>query len=436
MTRRSILFSIRGSLWFVPVLLMVLSVVAALCFVQLDRWLQAANLDIYPDVLPASASGAREILSVIASSSITVAGVIFSITILTLSLAAAQYSPRVLRSFMRDRLNQAVLGVLISLFVYSLLVMRATAGEDGSFVPQLSLWLAVLLVLVALGFLIAFIHNSAVSIHAPEIASRIAAETIAALDSVQRSSHKDKSAQISAVLPNEKELRDISWQPVPAHKSGYVQDVDVSSLFAIACERNITIRVEHAVGDFVVAGRALLQVAGLDKVDARFTRKLQGQFGIDSYRTIEQDPAFGIRELVDIAIKALSPSINDTSTAIHCLDHLGVILHHAARRRAFPQTHRQQDKLRLIMERPESSHLIDLAFNEIRQAARGNVALMLRLFHVARELREDIAESELRKRIREHIRLVGENIEREVPSASDRTILKQAEAKAVSASAQ
>ncbi len=173
MTKRSAWYSIRGSLWFVPGLLFVISMLAALGLVQLDIWLDARNLKAMPNALAAGPDGAREILTVIASSTMTIAGVIFSVTIVTLSLAAAQYSPRVLRSFMRDRLNQTVLGVLVSVFIYALLVLRAIRSEGDIFVPQISLWFGVLLALVVVGFFIAFIHNTAVSIQAPEIVSRI-----------------------------------------------------------------------------------------------------------------------------------------------------------------------------------------------------------------------------------------------------------------------
>ncbi|MGQ9424451.1 DUF2254 domain-containing protein [Gilvimarinus sp. F26214L] len=423
MTRRSILLSVRASLWFVPVLLFALSIAAALVLVQLDLWLDANGIIGLPDTLAADAEGARQILSVIASSTITVAGVIFSITIVTLSLAAAQYSPRVLRSFMRDRTNQTVLGVLVGVFTYALLVMRAIRSGDAPFVPQLALWFGILLMLVGLASIILFIHNTAVSIQAPEIVARISSETIEALDEVRNLAHEDRDAEALRELPDNAEIRDLKWEGVPATQSGYVQDVALKALFDLACEHDLVLRVDRVVGDFAVEGRPLISVTAPEQVPRDVRKELVEQFGISSYRAVDQDPSFGIRQLVDIALKALSPSMNDTTTAIHCIDHLGVVLHHAVRGPDLPQTHRYGGRLRLILKRPGNARFFDLAFNEIRQSAGGNVAVLLRLFRVLRELRETITDLELQRELRRHIELISANIERHVPCESDRRAL-------------
>jgi uncharacterized membrane protein len=424
MTRRSIWYSIRGSLWFVPGVLLAVGVALAIVLVQLDRWLDARNIESIPEALFAGPEGARQILSVIAGSTITVAGVIFSITIVTLSLAAAQYSPRVLRSFMRDRMNQTVLGVLVLVFAYNLLVLRAVREGGGTvFVPQISLWVGILLVFVAIGFFIAFIHTTAISIQAPEIVARIANETLHAVDAVGHISHEDHSATISDELPGATLLAQLDWQIIPSRQSGYIQDINISALFKIACRHDVALRVQRSVGDFAVQGRALVLASCPGKLDEKVVSEVQQKFAIDSVRTVEQDPAFGIRQLVDIALKALAPSSNDTTTAIHCIDYLSVILHHAVQQHALPQTHREAGKLRLIVPRPSTNHLLDLALNEIRQSAGGNVAVLLRLFRIARQLREDVENPHIRRHIRRHIDLISENIYRNVPSAADRKVL-------------
>lgn len=431
MTQRSAWYSIRGSLWFVPGLLFLFSVFAALGLVQVDTWLDVRELARVPKAFSAGPEGARQILSVIASSTITIAGVIFSVTIVTLSLAAAQYSPRVLRGFMRDRLNQSVLGILVSVFIYSLLVLRAIRSEEQVFVPQIALWFGILFALVAIGFFIAFIHNSAVSIQAPEIVSRIANESLSALKAVGETSHEDGSSEMRDTAPSDEQLEGIQWQSIPSRKSGYVQDVDIHALFDLATRHNILLRVERPVGDFTVAGRPLVSVGGCMEINKKLAHQVQQQFGINSYRTVDKDPAFGVRQLVDIALKALSPSSNDTTTAIHCLDYLGVILHQAIQGGPLPQIHLQRGNIRLILRQPETPHLIDLAFNEIRQSAGGNVAVLLRMFRVARQLREDSQDSRLQALLLKHIHLIGENIDRDVPCSADREVLKQAARRAI-----
>lgn len=417
MTRRSIWYNIRGSLWFVPFLFFLFSAASALALVELDRWLDAGGIARLPDSMVAGPDGAREILTVISGSTITIAGVIFSVTIVTLSLAAAQYSPRVLRSFMRDRLNQSVLGVLVGVFTYSLLVLRSIRSNGVDFVPQISLWFGILFVLVAIGFFIAFIHNTAVSIQAPEIVSRIAHETTSALDAARKTSLEGGTTE-----EHGDQLKEVQWETVPSRKSGYVQDIDIEGLFEIASRKDLVLKVEAAVGDFIVAGRPIVRVGNGAEVDPPLEEKIQDQFGIDSYRTVDQDPAFGIRQLVDIALKALSPSVNDTTTAIHCIDYLGVILHKVFNTSRLPRIHLQEDKVRLVIDQPQIPHLIDVALNEIRQNTDANMAVLLRLFKLMGQMLEDTDDPLLQEHIRNHIRLTSENIDRYVPSSSDRTV--------------
>ncbi|MEX1031781.1 MAG: DUF2254 domain-containing protein [Cellvibrionaceae bacterium] len=426
MTKRSIWFSIRDSLWFVPLLFFLASVAFAVALIQVDVWVDASQSLRWPANLTAGPEGARQILSVIAGSVVTVAGVIFSITIVTLSLAANQYSPRVLRSFMRDKLSQIVLGVLVGTFVYSLLVLR-TVRADTDFVPQLALWFGILMALVAIGSFIAFIHNTAVSIQAPEIIARIAGETLQALDAVRESSNEGGLA-----IDHEEEVQKHRWHAVPSRESGYVQDVDVEKLYETACEWQLALRVECPVGEFVVAGRPLVSVSGRALVDDdELTRHIQRQFGINSYRTIGQDPGFGIRQIVDIALKALSPSLNDTTTAIHCIDYLGVILHAALQSSARPHVHLEGNKLRLILPQAENEHLIDIAFNEIRQNAGANVAVVLRLLRLIRQLLEDTDQADLRDIILKHINLIIDDAHRHIASKPDRTTIADAAQKAL-----
>lgn len=428
MTRRSVWFSLRGSLWFVPLLLLILGAVAALGFVQLDLHMGGQLYGRWPVMLQAGPDSARQILSAIAGSMITVAGVVFSITIVALSLSANQYSPRVLRNFMRDRLNQTVLGVFVSVFVYSLLVLQSIRSGQELFVPQLALWFGLLLVIVSIGFLIAFIHHTAASIQSSEIVARIAEETLEALGAAQRIANKGGS-----IFSECSDLTRLQWQGVPSWESGYVQDVDVRKLFDLACRQQFVLRVECPVGEFVVAGSPLVFVSGTVAPDKALVKKIQRLFGINSYRTIEQDPAFGVRQIVDIALKALSPGINDTTTAIHCVDYLGVILRAATHLTVSPEVHREQSEPRLVLRQHGPEHLADIALHEIRQNARGNMAILLRLLRLLRQLREVSDNPQLRKHLRDHAFLVARAAERDVPEPADRARVAQALEKTLSA---
>lgn len=421
MTKRSIWFSLRGSLWFVPLLMLMAGAALALGLVQIDLRFNTQLNQHWPKALSAGPEGARAILTAIAGSMITVAGVVFSITIVTLSLAANQYSPRVLRNFMRDLVNQMVLGLFVGVFAYSLLVLQAIRTDDTSFVPQLALWFGIVLVIVSIGFLIAFIHHIAASIQASEMISRIADETLSALNSARRI-----SSEGGATVDIHKDKMPLQWQSIPSHESGYIQDIDVEKLFALACKRQIIFRVECPVGDFVVAGRPLVSFSGEIAADKKLSSSVQQLFGINSYRTIEQDPAFGIRQIVDIALKALSPGINDTTTAIHCIDYIGVILHHAIQLTRLPDVHEDRGKPRLMLPQHGTDHLLDIALNEIRQNARGNVAVLLRLLRLLRQLREDVKDSTLRAHLRNHALLIAEDAKCHTPELSDQSKVMQA----------
>ncbi|HEX2100347.1 MAG TPA: DUF2254 family protein, partial [Candidatus Synoicihabitans sp.] len=253
------------------------------------------------------------------------------------------------------------------------------------------------------------------TIQASEIVARIAEETVAALRAVHASFEVAPSAAehpASAVAGDKLEIA--------AGHTGYIQDVDVVGLYRFACRRGVTVEVRRAVGDFVIAGRPLLAIspaADLKMAD----RKLLGRaFGIQNYRTIEQDPEFGLRQIVDIALKALSPGINDSTTAVHCVDYLEVILHVAIRCPAVPEQQWEGDRLRITMKQPGTSRLLNVALNEIRQNARTNVAVILRLLKLVRELAEEAQDDALRTELRRHAELIVASARLSIPLADDR----------------
>ncbi len=220
---------LQASLWFIPALMVGAAVVIAAGLVQLDSTVSGDRLTAFaPKVFGAGAAGSRALLSAIASSMITVAGVTFSITVVALVLASSQYSPRILRNFMQDRANQVVLGVFLGIFAYSIVVLRTIrAGDEGAFVPSLAVFGGVLLAFVAIGFLVFFIHHIAVAIQATSIIGSAAFETVAAIERLfpteigEEAAPDERAARQAAVL---------QWGKIPARRSGYVQRVDAEAL--------------------------------------------------------------------------------------------------------------------------------------------------------------------------------------------------------------
>lgn len=372
---------IRDSLWFLPSMLTVGAIVLAVITIQIDV------ADVLPDepagvwLFSSTASGARGVLSAIAGSFITVTGVVFSITIVALQLASTQFTPRILRNFTADRANQLVLGIFIATFTYALLVLRVVRGEqDGvtpedieqaaesgqsitAFVPHLSVTVAVLLAVVGIGFLIYFIDHAARSVQASVIIDRV---TNDALRTLERRLPEEVGE--SGERTPEAATPDAQGTVITSHRSGYVQGVDGDALMHLLHAGSLTIRLEPAVGDYLLPGGTLATVwpagsAATEEVE----KSIRSAYVLGHERTNHLDVELGLIELSDIAVKALSPSINDPTTAILCLDRLAEILLAAGRQEPTAEVRRASNGTGiLILPRREFASLVKTALDEIR----------------------------------------------------------------------
>jgi uncharacterized membrane protein len=371
--------NLRASFWFAPAVMMLAAAMLAASLVAVDA---VAGLDLarsHPHLFGASAEGARSILSTLASSMINVAGVTFSITIVTLSLATGQYTSRVLRNFMRDRANQVVLGAFVSIFVYCIIVLRTIRGEPDGFVPSLAVFAGIVLGFGGIVFLIFFIHHVATSIQASGMICRIAEETLAVIDTLypDTANEERESPEADTGL-----VAEHHWRPIPSGRTGYVQTIDVEGIVAWAVEHDAVVRILRGTGEFVIAENPGLAVAVDHGHAGPELANVNVCFSTAPFRTIEGDPAFGIRQLVDIALKALSPGMNDTTTAVTCLHYLGSILARLSRRRLPPPILRHEGEIRLILRTPTYPDFVDACFNQILEHARGNVAVLLTMLEV------------------------------------------------------
>lgn len=382
---KTLWLTLDSSLWFVPTLMVLAALVAAYGLVHLDVAIGSAWTARYPLLFGAGAAGARGMLSAIASSMITVAGLIFSLTLSTLAQVASQYTSRLLRNFMRDRTNQVVMGFFVSIFVYCLAVLRTIrGGDEGSFVPSLAVAFGLLLALVSIGMLIFFIHHIASSIQAANIVASVAAETARLLDKVfpqhlGNAATPTERADLAAGPP-------LHWQPLPAPVAGYVQGLDYDALLAFAQKAGVVVRLEQAVGSFVVAGAPLASVASPKgqplPASTDLARQLADCCRIGNQRTLDQDVGFGLRQLVDIALKALSPGINDVTTAVMCLDRLGSLLRVLAGRHLASSVRADDNQVRVLTIEPDFASYLSTALDQIRANAQKALAIYLRLFAV------------------------------------------------------
>lgn len=380
-----------------------------------DRWLAQ-----WPRLFGAGAEGARGMMSTIAGSMMTVVGVTFSMILVVLALASSQYTSRILRNFMRSRVTQVVLGIFAGIFTYCLIVLRTIrSGDEGAFVPSLAVFFGFVLALGGVGALMFFIHHIASSIEASSIIASVARETIAAIDRMfpERLGEGPDEDEDD---PTPRPPAERNWRAVPAKESGYIQSVDNAALLRVVRDRKTIVRMERGIGEFVVRDTALASLALEDPPDQETTGALQATFSISSHRTVEQDAAFGIRQIVDVALKALSPGINDVTTAVTCVDYLTAILARIAPRQ-IPSSHRYEEgELRVIAKGPSFESLLVESFDQIRSSATGNVAIMLRMLGALQTIAGLTAGIHRRRALCDQAQWIAELAERTLESVHDR----------------
>lgn len=429
-TLRNLFEALRSSLWFIPMLLLSGAVALAVGLVEVDSNISRERLTDWPRLFGAGAEGSRGLLSAIAGSMITVAGVTFSITVVALALASGQYTSRILRNFIRDRANQVVLGVFVGVFAYCLVVLRTIrGGDEGAFVPSVAVLVAMLLAFAAIGFLIFFIHHIAASIQATSIIEAVAGETLDAVDRLFPAEVGGAAAEPVGEAV-EAALTGLTWVAIPARKTGYVRGIDADALFDVAREQDVVVRMETGIGEFVIEGSPLASVAG-KQPDEESILRLNAAYAVGRDRTVQQDAAYGIRQLVDVALKALSPGINDTTTAINCVDYLGAILARLAARPVETPGRSDGHRLRLITRGPTFAGLLAEAFDQIRQNAEGNVAVLARLLQILEIVAKRTTDVHRVLALRHQADLAAETAERSVPTAHDRAAIRATRAQMI-----
>lgn len=373
---------LRSTFWFLPALMAGTAILLALATVALDagaagQWLSAHGL-----IYSGGAEGASAVLGAIAGSMITIAGVVFSLTLVALSLASSQFGPRLLRNFMRDTTTQLVLGTFVATFLYCLFVLRTIrreSAEVSEFVPHLSVTLGILAVVISLGVLIYFIHHVSSSIQADELIASVYRDLDDAINRLfpEKIGHaaRDDDGDDDALAAFEREAG-----AVESARDGYLQAIDGEGLLKLATEEDLLLRIPHRPGHYIVAGTPLLLVRPGSRSDDEFSERVNGLFIIGSQRTGVQDLEYPVNQLAEIAVRALSPGVNDPFTALSCIDRLGSALCRLAQR-DMPAAGRydEADTLRVITAPLSFPAIVEAAFDPIRQYGRSSAAVTVRL---------------------------------------------------------
>ena len=363
--------------------MVVAAVGAAIIVVYIDRQLGSDSYGFLNFFYSGGVDGARSILATIAGSMITVAGVTFSITIVALTLTTSQFGPRLLRNFVRHPGNQVVLGAFVGTFIYCLLVLGSIDDRGGYlFVPIMAVNFAILLVIANVGILVYFIHYISASIQADNVVQAVYNELIERLCPLFPDDIADDTG-IAGNIDEDPQARMSSYRKsrsIPAPKDGYLQAQDVGGLLNIAVTTDSILGVEYRPGEYITADSTLVIVQFDSQFSDESAEEVVNSFYIGPQRSPLQDAEYAIHQLVEIAVRALSPGINDPFTAISCIDRLGSALSFLARR-SFPSSHLcdEQGALRLVIKPWTFAGVVNAAFDQIRQNSKSNVAVTARL---------------------------------------------------------
>jgi uncharacterized membrane protein len=406
---RKLLYDLAETFWLLPALIVGIGILLAVGLISIDR------NDIVPDWMVNSpwlynggGTGARTLLGAIVSSTIGVAGTVFSITIAALSLAAGQMGPRLLRNFTRDRGNQFTLGVFLGTFSYALMVLRSVRTvSEGAFVPHLSLSVALLLALVCVATLVYFVGH---------MAGRISVDTVIHLvsDDVRSAIQRLTVPQDQPAGPPAEMWRDAV--PVMDPRRGYLQQLQTNSLADWAAEQGTALRLLVRPGNYVFPGAPIaLMTPGVEGAAAA----IRDATALGPTRVGADDLEFAVRQLVEVAVRALSPGINDPNTAIAVLDQLGAALCDFVPVHSDCGLSMREGRAVLMVPVVDYDGLTDEMFHMIRQFGTGCTAVLLRMLEVLTAVASSEHAPSRVATLRRHADLVLADAERTVPNRSD-----------------
>ncbi len=421
---------LRTNLWLVPGIEVLAAVALFVGTLSLDRAAYRGEFGLPAWVISGTADAARQILTAIAAAVMTVVGVVFSIILVTLTLASTQFGPRMLRNFIRDRATQLTLGTFVATFVYAVLVLVSIGpGFHGDFVPHIGVTVTLALMVAALALLIYFIHHTATSIQLPQVIASIARDLSEAID--VQGGHKGAAGSApgrerglsSAELLTR--MEEDGGGVVRAPVSGYLQFIRHRTLVQFAAEADAVIALEYRPGHFLVQGHPFAAVWPPEAAP-RVSDALGRAHITGPYRTLTQDISFGIDQLVEIAIRALSPAVNDTFTALTCIDWLGDSLCKIMDRWRPARVHRDsRGFIRVITAEPSYERLVQRAFEKIRQAGQGMPAVMIRQLDALAKIMTGTSSAGQRRVLLDQAAMIERASERSVPEAADRADIRR-----------
>jgi len=438
-------------------LMILLALLLAAVLITIDRNVQLEGIEVLGALFPKGTQSAGTLLSAIATSILTVTGSIFSIVIVAIQLASGQFGPRMLRDFMHDRVNQFTLGVCGATFIYELAILWAIEdSKDISFTPQISVFVGFLLAIISTFVIIYFVHHIAEIVHADNLIARIGHDSESSIHKILPKVDKQKKDRQQTNPSPADQTRQIQEIPadfeekaiaLPSHRSGYIQQIDYDALCAIAAQHHLILKLLYRPGQFAVEDSKLLYAYSEKGAKTAASPGLSPGLDIDINKTFtcgnqrkpESDLEFPIKQLVEIAIRAISPAVNDPFTAIRCIDRLTMLLCQIAQKA--PQSiYRFDDdrQLRLIINPVTFDAMIRAAFDQIRQYGQTDVSVTLRLLEAIERIGEQCHTQQQKRSLRRQADMIqrgGQNPD-SIPEENDRQDILQQYNKTIAALAQ
>jgi uncharacterized membrane protein len=394
---------IRETFWWRPAALVLGAVVLAEVSIVLDRLLDTTSWSETGSVWQLGVDGSRGLLTAIGGSMLGVAATAFSITIAVVATASSSYGPRLVRNFMTDRGNQLVLGMFLATFVYSLLVLRSVRSADEelgheAFVPFLSVHVAILLALVNVGALVYFIHHIAESIQISTLAVRLRDDLVA----VARREHTEPEGDRVADVADAEAAAREDGHLVAAGQAGFVVSVDRDRLVELAAEADGVVVMAAEAGDHLLPGEPLLR----STLPADCDDALRGCVVLGGARTPTQDLRFAVQQLVEMAVRALSPGTNDPYTARNAIQEVGVGLSMVVSARE-PARGLADDKgdVRLVLDLPDAAGIVDEALTDLRVHSSSEPHVVREVLRLAERLQR-AGDEEVRALVTHHVALM------------------------------
>jgi uncharacterized membrane protein len=345
---------------------------------------------------------AQVILGGIAASIMTVVSIVFAILLMTLTLASMQFSPRIIVSFVKDRVTQWTLGIFLGTFSYCMAALPAARSQPYPFAPTATVLGAMLLAIACVAWLLFFIHHISQAISVNYIVDRIASETEAMLDEIMPWPRRpSRLADPGPIQPGVQEVAILS------DVSGYIRFIDTRRLVFLAKSCRVKVRLLRRVGQFIPAGIPLLMVSKGDRLSPENRAEFRGAFDFGPSRTLQQDVEFGVLQIVDIALKAISPAVNDPSTAISCVDQLSrVLIRFASREPPESLLYDPPGVVRVSISWIDFDGLVDSAFEQIRMYSKGDVAVSLRMLRALGDIATSTPDPAYRRTLAEQGRRI------------------------------